>query len=148
MTANPKLESWGIALLRVVVGIVFLIHGGQKLFVLGIHNVTGMFVHMGIPALLAPVVALVEFVGGLALVLGIGTRVAAALIAIDMLGAIAIVHGKNGFFLPNGYEFALTLLAANVALVLTGPGALAIESLLRGEGRRPEPGSTDLRRAA
>src|SRR5205085_12645539 len=94
MTANTKLESWGIALLRVVVGIVFAVHGGQKLFVFGLNNVAGMFAHFGIPAFLAPVVALVEFVGGLALIFGIGTRVAAALIAIDMLGAIALVHAK------------------------------------------------------
>jgi putative oxidoreductase len=88
-----------------------------------------MFAHLGIPTFLAPIVALIEFFGGLALVLGIGTRVAAALIAADMIGAIVIVHGKNGFFLPAGYEYALTLLAANVAQILTGPGALALDSL-------------------
>jgi putative oxidoreductase len=146
MKTNENFASWGIALLRAVVGIVFLVHGGQKLFVFGIHGVAGMFTQFGIPAFLAPIVAFVEFVGGFALLLGIATRVAAALIAIDMLGAILLVHGKNGFFLPNGYEFALTLLAANVALVLTGAGALALDSLFF---RRDEvPRDIGLRRAA
>jgi len=148
MTTNPKLESWGIALLRVVVGIVFLAHGSQKLFVYGIHNVSGMFAHMGIPAFLATVVALVEFAGGLALVLGLGTRIAAALIAIDMLGAIALVHAKNGFFMPNGLEFPMTLCAANIALVLTGPGALAIDCLFGRNDRRSDIATSNLRRAA
>lgn len=148
MTTGRNLQPWGIALLRIVVGSVFLVHGGQKLFVYGIHGVEGMFVHLGIPALLAIVVTLVEFAGGLALVLGLGTRVAAALIAIEMVGAIALVHGKNGFFLPNGYEFALTLLAANAALVLTGAGAWALDSLFLKRNKPRGVISTSVRRAA
>lgn len=128
---GKKISSCGITVLRIVVGIVFLSHGAQKLFTYHISGVSGMFAHLGIPlpGLSAVVVTLVEFIGGIALVLGIGTRLAALLIAIDMLVAILAVHLKNGFFMPTGYEFALTLLAANICLMLTGAGAASIDGL-------------------
>jgi putative oxidoreductase len=123
-------QAWGITLIRAMVGIVFLAHGSQKLFGFGFHGVAGFFAHAGIPvpAVSAVVVTLVEFVGGIALLLGVGTRVAALLLAIDMLGAIVFVHAKAGFFLPAGSEFALTLLVANLGLLLAGPGAVAVDN--------------------
>ncbi len=128
---TSNLRSCGITILRVVVGIVFLMHGRQKLFTFGFHGVAGMFGHMGIPlaAVSAVVVTLVEFFGGLALIVGLGTRVAAALLAIDMAGAIVFVHAKNGFFVPAGVELPLTLLAANLCLMLAGAGALSIDGI-------------------
>jgi putative oxidoreductase len=119
----------------VVVGIIFLIHGGQKLFVFGVGGVSHMFVSMGVPAFFAPIVAGVEFVGGIALVLGILTRWAAPLLAIDMTCAILIVHLKNGFFNPKGFEFPLSLLAACLALAISGPGAAALDHLIFGRNR-------------
>ena len=47
-----------------------------------------------------------------------------------MLGAIVFVHAKGGFFLPTGFEFALTMLAANVGLLLAGPGAAALDNAI------------------
>jgi len=126
-------QGWGITVLRLAVGVVFLAHGGQKLFVVGFGNVAAFMGKIGIPApmLAAIVVTVVEFFGGLALVLGSFTRWAAALLAINMLVAIMMVHLKAGFFLPAGVEFALTLFAANVALVLLGSGEASVDSLLR-----------------
>jgi putative oxidoreductase len=126
-------QAWGIAFTRAIIGIVFLLHGGQKLFVFGIHNVAGMMGQMGIPMpeLAAVVVSLVEFVGGAALLFGLFTRAAALLLAIDMLVAVLKVHLKGGFFLPAGFEYALTLLVVNVALAISGSGALAIDNKLR-----------------
>ncbi len=130
---KSNMRSCGIAVLRVVVGIVFLIHGSQKLFKFGFHGVAGMFGHMGVPvpAVSAVIVTLVEFLGGFALIIGLGTRVAAALLAIDMSGAILFVHAKNGFFVPGGVEFPLTLLAANLCLMLAGSGALSADGIFR-----------------
>jgi putative oxidoreductase len=136
---NPKLlkrmPGWGATVLRVAVGVVFLPHGYQKLFLLGIPAVATFLGRIGIPAPLpaAAILSLVEFGAGLALVLGIFTRWAAGLLAVDMLVAILTVHLPHGFFLPEGFEYAGILLAANLALVLLGPGDAALDGLLRPE---------------
>lgn len=125
-------QGWGVAFLRLVVGIVFLAHGAQKLFVFGIAGVAGFMGQGGIPfpMLAAIVVTAVEFLGGLALMLGLFTRWAAIPLAIDMLVAILVVHLKAGFFLPNGYEFAFTLLGATLALALLGSGEASVDRVL------------------
>ncbi len=127
-----KLAGWGIAVLRVVVGIVFLMHGGQKLFIYGFRNVAGFMSQLGIPLPMvsAVVVTIVEFFGGAALLLGLVTRWAAILIGFDMLVAVVAVHLRGGFFLPKGFEYALTLLAANIALALAGPGAASLDAVI------------------
>ncbi len=50
------------------------------------------------------------------------------LLALEMAGAIWFVHRSNGFFLPSGIEFHLTLIAGLVCLALTGAGELSIDS--------------------
>jgi putative oxidoreductase len=97
---------------------------------MGIHGVTGLFGHFGIPlpAVAAVIVTLVEFVGGLLLITGLATRLAAGLNAIDMTVAILVVHLKNGFSAPMGYEHPLTLLGACICLVLAGGGALSLKT--------------------
>ncbi|HSU14154.1 DoxX family protein [Longimicrobium sp.] len=127
----------GLLILRVVIGGIMIAHGAQKLFVYGLPGVTQGFAGMGVPlpGVTAPLVALVELLGGLALVFGLLTRLAGLGLAIDMLGAILLVHLKNGFFIAPpkvGYEYALALLAASAALAFTGAGAYSLDAVIAG----------------
>jgi putative oxidoreductase len=129
---NATSRHWGITILRVMVGIVFLAHGGQKVFVYGFSGVQGAFGQMGIPmpTVMGPFVALLELLGGLMLVVGVGTRWVSILFAIEMAVAVLKVHLSGGFFLPRGFEFALTMCAASCAIALEGPGAAALGGML------------------
>jgi putative oxidoreductase len=135
-----RTQGWGLTVLRVVVGIVFLVHGGQKLFLMGFGGVAGFLDSLGVPApgLFAVIVTLVELLGGLALILGLFTRVVAVLLAVDMLVATLTVHLPNGFFVSaGGYEFTLVLLAASVALAVAGPGEAALDKALAARTNNP-----------
>ena len=131
-----QLQGWGIALIRIIVGIVFLVHGSQKLFMFGIGGTAGFMGQIGIPApmLSATLATAAECLGGLALLLGLFTRWAAIPLSINMLVAIFMVHLKNGFFLPTGYEYALTLLVILIGLALTGSGEAALDNLFTRRG--------------
>ena len=132
--ATPRHQGIGIAILRVITGIVLAAHGYQKLFVYGMAGVQGAFTKMGapMPMITGPLVALLEFFGGLALIVGLLTRLVALGLAVDMLGAILIVHLAAGFFLPAGYEFVLMLFAASLAIAVGGPGSFSVDAMLAG----------------
>jgi putative oxidoreductase len=121
----------GLLTLRLVVGFVFAMHGGQKLFVTGLPAVAGALADIGIgpPHFWAAVLVWAELVGGLSLMAGLVTRLAALTLGVTMLVAITGLLWTKGFFAP-GYEFELTLLGASIALVLTGPGCLAVDRWL------------------
>jgi putative oxidoreductase len=131
-TTQLDRNAWGTTLLRVAVGIIFAAHGAQKLFVMGPATLAGFFGQVGIPfpELNAYFIIAVEVLGGIAMVAGLGTRIIGALFAATMVVAFATVHGAQGFFLPNGYEFVLVLFAASIALVLQGAGAFALDNVL------------------
>ena len=100
-----------------------MIHGLPKL--LDITNTQSSFTNMGLPPELAVIIGLLEFIGGLAILLGIFTRIAAILLAIDMIGAILLVKLSKGFI--GGFELDLLYLAIMISLILTGPGSISIE---------------------
>jgi putative oxidoreductase len=130
--STTRHHGLGIALLRIITGSVFAAHGYQKVFVYGMAGVQGAFTKMGapMPTVTGPLIACLEFFGGIALIIGFLTRLVALGLVLDMLGAILIVHVANGFFLPKGYEFVLLLLAASLALMFGGPGSLSIDSII------------------
>lgn len=122
--------------MRLTVGAIFLAHGLQKVLVTGMPGVAAFMAQVGIPLPMASaiLVTAVETLCGLAFVLGLGTRWAAGPLAIDMLVAMVVVHLPGGFFLPNGIEYTLALLAASVAIGLAGPGAFALDHVITAGG--------------
>jgi putative oxidoreductase len=137
LTPTPARVDLALLVLRVVMGTIMMMHGWQKVFQYGFAGVSQGFAGMGIPlpGIMGPFIALLELLGGIALIVGILTPVFAALLAADMVGAILFVHASKGFFLPEGFEFALALLGACVALVLAGAGAYSVDGALA--ERRP-----------
>lgn len=133
----------GLAVLRIVAGFVFFMHGYQKIFDNGIGNTEAFFetVNAPLPQITAPFVAYLEFVGGLMLMIGLFTQLVAILLLVDMFAAMFIVHFENGFFVSpeNGFELVFLLGSAALALILTGPGSLSVDNLLPGTrlGARP-----------
>jgi putative oxidoreductase len=127
--------DWSLLILRVVVGVVFMAHGAQKLF--GAFGGPGL---AGVVQMLGPIGYLVtigEFFGGLGLVAGILPRFSAASIIVIMLGAIGMVHGKVGFFMNwagqqagEGYEYHLLAISALLPIVIAGSGRYALARVL------------------
>lgn len=127
----------GHLVLRVPVGITFAAHGAQKLFAwfggYGLDGTGQFFASVGLNPgyLMALLAGSAEFFGGLALIAGLLVRPAAAVLALTMLVAIFAVHAGNGLFLSNnGYEYALALLAASVALAISGAGRASFDRVL------------------
>ncbi|MBP3944636.1 MULTISPECIES: DoxX family protein [Psychrobacter] len=124
-------------ILRVPIGLILAAHGAQKLFGWfggnGLAGTAQWLSSMGMePGLLMAILAGgAEFFGGLALVLGLLTRPAALVAAFTMLVAIFSVHISNGLFAADGgYEYALVLMVALLALAVQGGGSLSLDKAL------------------
>ena len=131
--AGSRFARWGMLPIRIVVGLVFLMHGAQKLFVFGLSGTTDIMDKLGLPlpAACAAIVITVELLGGLAIVLGVFARLAGALLAFEMVVAIWVARWHGGFFAPYGYEFELTLLAASLTFALGGAGPISLDETWR-----------------
>ncbi|GIP23732.1 DoxX family protein [Paenibacillus sp. J22TS3] len=128
----------GILVIRIVVGLLFVGHGAQKLFGwfggYGIKGTAGWMESIGMKPGVAMAVlgGLMELIGGVLLAAGLFTPVAAVLIVLTMLGAIAKVHGKNGIWATaNGYEYPLVLIAVVIGIALTGAGDYSLDALIK-----------------
>ena len=127
----------GLLLIRLVIGLLFVGHGAQKLFGwfggYGLKGTAGWLESMNMkPGILMALMAgLSEFIGGLLFVLGLLTPLAGLLIAATMFMAIVKVHGANGLWsTSNGYEYNLSIIAVVIGLALIGPGKYAIDAFL------------------
>jgi putative oxidoreductase len=128
-----KIETAGMLPLRAVVGLVFLVHGGQKLFYFGIVGVADMLSKVGFmfPQLFAVLLIAIELAGAVAILFGLSTRTAGVVLALEMVIAIFVARIGGGFFTPYGYEFELTLLGACLTLAAVGAGGISIDAMLR-----------------
>ncbi|TWD93385.1 putative oxidoreductase [Neobacillus bataviensis] len=127
----------GLLIIRLVVGILFIGHGAQKLFGwfggYGLKGTGGWFDSIGMkPGItMALLAGLAELVGGVLFALGLLTPLAGIIIAGTMVMAILKVHGPNGLWATaNGYEYNLTLLAIAIGIALIGPGQYAVDAFL------------------
>jgi putative oxidoreductase len=131
-----------LALMRLVLGIVFFLHGSQKMlgwfggsgFSGTMHFFTGL---LHIPAPLAALAICAEFFGGLGLIVGLLTRIAAFGISVNMVVAIWMVHLANGPFMNwygnqkgEGYEYHLLALALAIPIMIRGAGAFSVDGAL------------------
>jgi putative oxidoreductase len=150
MTRTFDRHALGTTLLRVIIGITFIAHGATKAFGFGLAGTAGFLESLGVPLanLMAPVLIATELGGGILLVLGLLTRYVSIPLAFTMLVAIATVHLQHGFFLPQGYEFALLLGVGLVTLMLQGSGALALDNIIGRNRTTVRQAEADYRRAA
>ena len=128
------LQGLAVLILRLFVGFAFMMHGSQKLLGAfggsGVAGFAGMLTKIGVePAnILAWVVSITEFVGGVCIFFGFLTRFWAAGLVIDMGVAIAKVHLPNGFFAAKGgMELPLSFGVMALVILLTGPGSLSVD---------------------
>ena len=128
----------GLLVVRLVVGLLFVGHGAQKLFGwfggYGPKGTGGWLESIGVkPGVAMAIVAgLMELVGGLLFAAGLLTPLAAVLIVMTMLVAIVKVHGQNGLWATaNGYEYNLVLAAIAIGIALTGAGQFSLDALIR-----------------
>jgi putative oxidoreductase len=127
----PTFPSAGVLVLRVVVGLTFVLHGLDKLGDLS--GAEQFFASLDIPApgLTAPFVAVTEIVGGVLLIAGLATPLVGAALSIDMLVALLTAHLDQGFFASDGgFELVLLLGGASLGIGLAGAGRFSLDASL------------------
>ncbi len=131
-TYPAQLQSFAPLVLRVVVGLVFALHGYQKLE-MGIPGVAGFLTGLGfpMPELFAVLLIAAELLGGILLILGLFTYWNTRILGIVAVVALLTVHVTKGFFLASGgYEYILLILAATISLMITGPGKWSLDKMM------------------
>ena len=126
----------GLLSMRVMLGVVFVYHGSQKLF--GLFDGTGLpgftaYLHqldVPNPQYAAVLAAGAEFFGGLALIVGVQMRLMVVPLAATMLVAAFVVHRGHFESARGGMEYPLTLAVVLIGLGLTGPGRFSLRTLI------------------
>ncbi|MGB7023490.1 MAG: DoxX family protein [Candidatus Acidiferrales bacterium] len=122
-----KLKPLALLFLRLGLGIIFIYHGFPKLFT-HTHQALQQFPHMGFPPYFAYISGIVEFFGGVLLIVGLFTRIAALLLAGEMAIAIVRVHlPQGGPMAVSNYQFPLAVAVAAFTLVAVGAGAISFD---------------------
>lgn len=126
--------DWALLVLRIALGVVFIVHGYGKLFggSPGMEAFTGLVAKIGfpLPAFFAYVAACAEFFGGIAILLGIFTGISTILVGFNML--VALVALKKFQFPASDLEFSLLCMA--IAVHLMGPGKYSLAAKMGMKG--------------
>ena len=151
--STSAVHDLGLLLIRIMLGVVFMFHGGQKLF--GWFDGPGMegYIKMiegmeqvPMPKVSAYLSACTEFIGGLLLLVGFLTRLVAIPLVINMLAAVYLVH-RTAFSGPSGMEFPLTLAVVTAGIALTGAGCFSIDGCLWRRTSSPATAGVERERA-
>ncbi|MEW5799238.1 MAG: DoxX family protein [Bacteroidota bacterium] len=140
---ETALQSYTLLALRIMIGIVFLAHGSQKLFGwfggFGI-NGTYNYLHttLGVPAIFSAAGVVAEFTAGALLMTGTMTGLGSILVILQMSFAIYLLDGKNGFFMNyfgqyqagrEGFEYSAFLIGTAIILLFNGPGKYSVDAV-------------------
>jgi putative oxidoreductase len=130
MPRGGGLESYGATILRLVLGVIYVMHGYLAAFVYGPAGMASFQKAHGLPF---PEVGtwyliLAHGIGGICLILGVLVRLAALANVPIMAAALLMVHLKQGFFMSRdgGFEYSMLVLGATIAQALLGPGAFTL----------------------
>lgn len=134
MCDDSSRSQWALTIVRLTLGCIFLAHGGQKTFGWfggpGLEGFAHWLAGYGLPAYLAYLAAFAEFAGGLLLLLGLAAELGALMTIPVMIGAVTRIHWPHGFFGQNGgFEYPLSLIFFALAIIIGGPGYLALWKL-------------------
>lgn len=129
---HSRIRDIALLVVRLVLGIIFIFHGWDKIFVTGVDKTAGYFVSVGIPQaeLTVWLVAVLELIGGALLILGLLAPTVAMMLIIEMAGALWAVHWGNGLFAKdNGAELVLALMCSLFLIFVFGSGKLSLDRL-------------------
>lgn len=130
---KPAVRDAALLLLRLVLGIVFVAHGWDKLLITGLTETTGQFSAWGVPQpkLSAYLVMAGELLGGALLVVGLLTTFVAGALALLMAAAVWFVHLGSGLFAADGgVELPAVLIVALLMIVVFGAGRASLDGVL------------------
>jgi len=121
-----KYNDYFYLVFRVLIGLGFLLHGGQKLFgIFGSKGTADLFSLMGLAGV-------IEFFGGLLIIFGLFTTIIAVISAVEMIVAMIMTHFPKGINpLTNGGEAAMIYFAAFLVMIAYGSGRISLDKKFR-----------------
>ncbi len=113
--------------LRISVGVLFIVHSLGKFD----SGIGGFFSSLGLPSEMAPLIGLLELIGGVLLIAGVLTRIASSLLAIEMLVVMVYLKKLQSFSGKNGLELELLIFVILLTMIVLGPGRISVSNVIK-----------------